>query len=81
MSAASIIKRVRDAGGEIKLAEDRIRLRVPASLQDVLAAEVRAQKNAIRLRTQRPKPAILGMPTTTAVSTTNAPASPSSTGV
>ena len=48
MSAASIIERVRAAGGEIKLAADGIKLRVPASLRDEVVGAVKANKNAVR---------------------------------
>ena len=48
MNATAIIGRIRAAGGDITLAEEGIRLKVPASLHDEAVAEIRAQKNAIR---------------------------------
>jgi hypothetical protein len=48
MSAAAIIERVRASGGEITLAADGIKIRVPASLRDRAVAEVKAHKAAIR---------------------------------
>lgn len=48
MNATLIIGRIRAAGGDITLAEEGIRLKVPASLHDEAVAGIRAQKNAIR---------------------------------
>ncbi len=48
MSAASIIGTVRAAGGEITLVDDRIKLKVPASLHDEVVAEIKAHKGAIK---------------------------------
>ena len=47
-AAASVIQRVRSAGGEITLAADSIKLKVPASLRDEVVAEVKAHKDAIK---------------------------------
>ena len=49
MSAASLIRRVRAAGGEIAMAADGIRLKAPVSLRNEVIAEIRANKDAIRL--------------------------------
>jgi hypothetical protein len=48
MSAATIIERVRAVGGEIALAADGIKLKVPASLRDQVVADVKQHKAAIR---------------------------------
>lgn len=48
MNATSIIGRIRAAGGDITLAGEGIRLKVPAPLHNEAVAEVRAQKNAIK---------------------------------
>jgi hypothetical protein len=48
MSAASIIRTVRAAGGEITLADDRIKLKVPESLHNEVIAEIKAHKDAIK---------------------------------
>ena len=48
MSAASIIRRIRAAGGEITRAEEGIKLKIPASLRDDVIAEIKAHKDAIR---------------------------------
>ena len=48
MNATSIIGRIRAAGGDIRLADEGIKLKVPASLRDEVIAEIRAQKDAIR---------------------------------
>jgi hypothetical protein len=48
MSAAAIIERVRASGGEITLAADGIKLRVPASLRDQVVAEVKAHKPEVK---------------------------------
>ena len=48
MTAAAIIRRVRDAGGAISLAEDRLKLSLPKSVADALTAEIRTHKDAIR---------------------------------
>jgi hypothetical protein len=47
-AAAVIIERVRAAGGEIALASDGIKLRVPASLRDQVVAEIKEHKATIR---------------------------------
>jgi hypothetical protein len=44
MNAAAIIERVRAAGGEITLAADGIKLRVPLSLRDQAIAQIKAHK-------------------------------------
>ena len=48
MTAISIFGRIRAAGGDIRLADEGIRLKVPASLHGEAIAEITAQKNAIR---------------------------------
>lgn len=48
MSATSIIRTVRAAGGEITLADDRIKLKIPASVHDKVIAEIRTHKGAIK---------------------------------
>jgi len=48
VNATSIIGRIRAAGGDIRLADEGIKLKVPASLRDEVIAEIRAQKDAIR---------------------------------
>ena len=48
MTAAAIIRRVRDAGGAISLAKDRLKLSLPKSVADALTVEIRASKDAIR---------------------------------
>jgi hypothetical protein len=47
-AASAIIERVRAAGGEIALASDGIKLKVPASLRDQVVAKVKEHKAAIR---------------------------------
>ena len=53
MTAAAIIERIRDNGGEIALVADDLRLRVPASLINELADAVRAEKDAIKRALKR----------------------------
>ena len=48
MTAARIIRRIRDAGGAISLADDRLKLSIPKSLSDELMPEIREAKDAIR---------------------------------
>jgi hypothetical protein len=48
LNATSIIGRIRTAGGDITLAEEGIRLKVPITLRDEVIAEIKAQKSAIR---------------------------------
>ena len=48
MSATSIIKDIRSSGGEIALADDGIKLKVPASLRDKAIIEIKGHKEAIR---------------------------------
>ncbi len=48
MSAISIISRIRATGGEVTLANDGIKLKVPASLRDEMVAEIKAQKDAVK---------------------------------
>ena len=48
MSAARIIKRIRDAGGAISLAEDRLKISVPKSQSEQLMTDIRVSKDAIR---------------------------------
>ncbi len=48
MTAATIIQRIRAAGGAISLADDRLKLSIPKSLSDELMPEIRAGKDAIQ---------------------------------
>ena len=48
MTAATIIQRIRVAGGAISLADDRLKLSIPKSLSDELIPEIRERKDAIR---------------------------------
>ena len=48
MSAAAIIRRVREAGGEIALASDGIKLKIPAAAQDHVIADIKAHKASIK---------------------------------
>lgn len=48
MSALAIIRRVRDAGGEITLADEAINLKIPASLRDGVVADITVSKDAIK---------------------------------
>ena len=48
MTVTSIIKRIRDAGGEITLANDDIKLRVPAFLRDEAIVQIKAQRDEIK---------------------------------
>ena len=48
MRAALIIERIRAAGGDITLVDDRIKLKVPAALQGEIVAAIKAHKDAIR---------------------------------
>lgn len=48
MNAISIIERIRGAGGVINLADEAIKLRIPASLRDQAIADVKVHKDAIK---------------------------------
>ena len=48
MSAATIIRRIRDGGGEVRLAKDKLNLRLPENLHEALIREIKAEKEAIR---------------------------------
>jgi hypothetical protein len=58
MNAISIIERIRGAGGVINLAEESIKLQIPASLRDGVVADIKKHKDAIKraLRTETMEP-------------------------
>lgn len=51
--AASIIEMVRASGGEITLADDRIRLKVPASIRDEVVVDIKTHREAVRFALKR----------------------------